>query len=91
MDGDGFWAVVRHRDVKEVSRNPQLFASGAGVMLEDIPQDLVDSMVLIESHADGQLLGCLFIMLCVRESFGVSTILSISERGISAASVLRSC
>jgi cytochrome P450 len=40
---DGFWAVVRHADIVEVSRHPELFASGNGVMLEDTPRDFTEA------------------------------------------------
>jgi cytochrome P450 len=36
----GYWAVVRHADIQEVSRNPAVFAAGQGVALDDIPSDL---------------------------------------------------
>jgi cytochrome P450 len=42
-DDPGFWAVVSHADVVSVSRRPQLFCSGQGVMFEDIPQDILDA------------------------------------------------
>ncbi len=29
-EDNGFWAVTRHNDVKEVSRNPEIFSSGIG-------------------------------------------------------------
>jgi cytochrome P450 len=39
----GYWAVVRHADVQTVSRDPETFCSGQGVMLEDAPQELLDA------------------------------------------------
>lgn len=33
----GFWSVVRAEDVRYVSRNPGLFCSGQGVLMEDMP------------------------------------------------------
>jgi cytochrome P450 len=38
----GFWAVTRHADVVHVSRNPDLFCSGRGVGLGDVPVDLLE-------------------------------------------------
>jgi cytochrome P450 len=35
--GRGYWAVTRHRDVREASRRPDLFASGRGTELFDLP------------------------------------------------------
>ncbi|WFB11169.1 cytochrome P450 [Streptomyces sp. LX-29] len=41
-DDSGFWAVVRHEDIVTVSRRHDLFVSGAGVLFENIPEELVD-------------------------------------------------
>jgi cytochrome P450 len=38
----GFWAVARHADVVHVSRNPELFCSGQGVGLGEVPIDLLE-------------------------------------------------
>jgi cytochrome P450 len=38
--GAGYWAVVRHSDIQQVSRDPATFAAGFGVALDDIPLDL---------------------------------------------------
>jgi cytochrome P450 len=40
LDGDGYWAVSRHEDILQVSRDPGTFAAGFGVALDDIPLDL---------------------------------------------------
>jgi cytochrome P450 len=42
-EGDGFWAITRHEDVVRVSRSPKAFCSGRGVMLEEVPEDLLDA------------------------------------------------
>ncbi|MHB8464007.1 MAG: cytochrome P450 [Acidimicrobiales bacterium] len=42
-EGGGFWAIVSHHDIVSVSRNPDVFASSRGVMLEDIPADIADA------------------------------------------------
>jgi len=39
----GFWAVVRHADVIEVTRRPADFVSGQGVVFESMPQELLDA------------------------------------------------
>ncbi|MFK4265328.1 cytochrome P450 [Streptomyces milbemycinicus] len=41
-DDAGFWAVVRHEDIMTVSRHTDVFASSAGVLFENIPEDLVE-------------------------------------------------
>jgi cytochrome P450 len=40
---DGFWAVVRHADIVSVSKDVENFVSGRGVMLEAVPQELLDN------------------------------------------------
>jgi cytochrome P450 len=39
----GYWAIVRYDDVREVSRAPERFCSGQGVMFEDIPTELLEA------------------------------------------------
>jgi cytochrome P450 len=38
--GPGYWAAVRHEDVWAASRNPQLFCSGQGSNIIDLPTEL---------------------------------------------------
>ncbi len=40
--GPGYWSVVRHEDVWHVSRNAQLFASGHGVNIGDMPIEIAE-------------------------------------------------
>lgn len=40
---DGLWAVTRHEDIAYVSKNPNLFQSGQGVMIEAVPEDILDA------------------------------------------------
>ena len=39
----GFWAVVCHADLIEVTRRHQDFCSGAGVVFDSMPQELLDA------------------------------------------------
>lgn len=39
----GYWAVTRHADVVEVSRNSEVFLSGQGVLFENVPQELLEA------------------------------------------------
>jgi cytochrome P450 len=41
--GGGYWAVVRHADVVAVSKDPQTFCSGRGVMFGDAPEELLEA------------------------------------------------
>jgi cytochrome P450 len=38
--GPGYWSLVRHDDVFAASRNPQLFCSGRGANIGDLPTEL---------------------------------------------------
>jgi cytochrome P450 len=42
-DGAGFWAVTRHADIVAVSKDPVTFSSGQGVLLEDVPPDILEA------------------------------------------------
>jgi cytochrome P450 len=45
VGGVGFWAVLKHADVEQVSRQPQLFSSAAGgVVLEDLDPPRLEQM-----------------------------------------------
>lgn len=39
----GFWAVVRHADLVEVTRRPQDFLSGRGITFESLPPEALDA------------------------------------------------
>ncbi|MVU80716.1 cytochrome P450 [Nocardia sp. ET3-3] len=40
-DIPGYWAIVRHRDIVEVSRRNDVFISGEGVTFENLPPDVL--------------------------------------------------
>jgi cytochrome P450 len=42
-DIDGVWAVTRNEDISFVSKNPDLFCSGQGVLIEAIPDDVIEA------------------------------------------------
>jgi cytochrome P450 len=49
--GPGYWAVTRHEDVWAASRNPNVFISGKGVNIGDIPQEMnefIGSMIAMD-------------------------------------------
>jgi cytochrome P450 len=39
----GYWALTRYEDVRHVSRNPRMFCSGRGVMLDDAPPEFLEA------------------------------------------------
>jgi len=49
----GFWAVTRHRDVEQVSRNPELFSSARRLALfDELPRELVRRQRLMMINRD---------------------------------------
>lgn len=42
IPGRPFWAVTRHADVQHVSRHPEVFCSGEGVGMADIPVEFLE-------------------------------------------------
>ncbi len=49
--GPGYWSVVNHEDIWHVSRNPQLFCSGQGVNVGDMPLEIGEffgSMIMMD-------------------------------------------
>ena len=42
--GAGFWAITKHEDILHVSRNPELFISGKGSTIGDMPEPLLEYM-----------------------------------------------
>ena len=40
--GPGYWALTRHADVLEVSRSPEIFCSGKGSNITDMPADFTE-------------------------------------------------
>ncbi|MEP6625772.1 MAG: cytochrome P450, partial [Acidimicrobiia bacterium] len=46
-DGDGFWAVTRHADVRSVGRDPAGFSSAPGVLIADEALALGDHQMML--------------------------------------------
>lgn len=42
-DGAGFWAITRHADIQAVSKATADFGSGQGVMMEEVPHDILEA------------------------------------------------
>jgi cytochrome P450 len=56
--GVGYWALTRHADVLEVSRRADLFCSGQGSQIGDMPQNFNEffgSMINMDDPAHGRL------------------------------------
>ena len=56
--GAGYWAVTRHADILEVSRTPEVYCSGKGVNLTDMPpqlNELFGSMIAMDDPRHARL------------------------------------
>ena len=40
--GPGSWVVVNHQDIVHMSKNPKLFSSASGIVVGDMPQEIVE-------------------------------------------------
>lgn len=40
--GPGFWALTKHADIMHVSRNPEIFCSGKGTNIGDLPEAFLE-------------------------------------------------
>lgn len=58
--GPGYWAVTRYDDIVEASRRPDLFCSGRGTNIPDIPQEISEffgSMINMDDPRHARLRG----------------------------------
>jgi cytochrome P450 len=56
--GPGYWALVRHAEILEVSRNSELFCSGRGTNIPDLPEafnEFFGSMINMDEPRHGRL------------------------------------
>jgi cytochrome P450 len=56
--GPGYWAIVRHADILAVSREPELFCSGRGTNIPDLPDafnEFFGSMINMDEPRHGRL------------------------------------
>lgn len=42
-ENDGVWVVTSHELISHVSKNPQIFCSGEGFQMEEVPQDFLEA------------------------------------------------
>jgi methyl-branched lipid omega-hydroxylase len=58
VKGPGYWAAVRHADILAVSRDPELFCSGRGTNIPDLPEafnEFFGSMINMDEPRHGRL------------------------------------
>jgi cytochrome P450 len=56
--GPGYWALVRHAEILETSRKPELFCSGQGTNIPDLPEafnEFFGSMINMDEPRHGRL------------------------------------
>jgi cytochrome P450 len=56
--GPGYWAITRHADVVEASRRSDLFCSGKGIQIPDLPEEMNEffgSMIAMDDPRHGRL------------------------------------
>ena len=56
--GPGYWAIVRYADIVEVSRHPELFCSGHGIRVTDLPPEMMEffgSMIAMDDPRHARL------------------------------------
>jgi cytochrome P450 len=56
--GPGYWAITKHRDILEVSRTPEVFCSGKGTNIPDLPEqfnEFFGSMINMDDPRHGRL------------------------------------
>ncbi len=56
--GPGYWALTRHADILEVSRQPELYCSGRGTNIPDLPpafNEFFGSMINMDDPRHGRL------------------------------------
>ncbi len=56
--GPGYWALTRHADVLEASRRPEIFCSGKGTNIADLPEPFTEffgSMINMDDPRHGRL------------------------------------
>ena len=70
-----FWAVARHADVQHVSKHPELFCSGKGVLLTDLTRPVVstDSIIYLDPPLHGKRRKLLSPSLTVRRIADLET------------------
>jgi cytochrome P450 len=56
--GPGYWALARHAEILEVSRSPELYCSGRGTNIPDLPEafnEFFGSMIAMDDPRHGRL------------------------------------
>ncbi len=56
--GPGYWAITKHADILEVSRTPEVFCSGKGTNIPDLPPQFTEffgSMINMDDPRHGRL------------------------------------
>jgi cytochrome P450 len=74
--GPGYWALTRHKDIWAASRNPELFCSGKGSNIGDLPQEMSEffgSMIALDAPKHTRL------RMIVQKAFTPKVVAAIEE------------
>ena len=56
--GPGYWCVTRHEDIATISRKPEIFSSGQGITITDLPPEFLEffsSMIAMDDPRHARL------------------------------------
>ena len=56
--GPGYWCVTRHEDIAKISRKPEIFSSGQGITITDLPPEFLEffsSMIAMDDPRHARL------------------------------------
>src|SRR5215469_16181559 len=56
--GPGYWALTRYEDIVEASRRPEVFRSGRGTNITDLPQEISEFFGSMITWTIRNMLGC---------------------------------
>ncbi|RPI07625.1 MAG: cytochrome P450, partial [Actinobacteria bacterium] len=76
--GPGYWALTRHKDIWAASRNPELFCSGQGSNIGDMPLEIAEffgSMIALDAPKHTRL------RMIVQKAFTPKVVAAIEEDG----------
>ena len=85
VQGPGFWSLTRHKDVVEASRHAELFCSGEGTNILDIPpefRDFLGSMINMDDPRHARLRRIVAKAFTPRSLQGLSSDVEATATGI---------
>ncbi len=72
-NAQGFWSVVKYRDIQHVSRNTELFSSAEGVFVDDFPQlETMLSFIVTDAPRHTEMRGIVGVAFTPKNVFKMS-------------------